>query len=62
MINFFCSGEHANAWEHARRTQRAAVVVGAVLTLHEAVDLGRELWGTLQDERLRLFLDARGVE
>ena len=40
------------AWEHARRIQRAAVFAGAVLTLDEAVDLGRELWGKLQDERI----------
>ena len=30
----------------------AAVFAGAVLTLDEAVDLGRELWGKLQDERI----------
>jgi hypothetical protein len=51
----FCSGEHAQAWEQARQTQSTTVLtvlVGVVLTLREAVDLGRELWGKLQDERI----------
>lgn len=50
MINFFCSGEHAEAWVQARQSQQTTVLQGATLTLAEAVALGVELWGKLHDK------------
>ena len=52
MINFFCSVEHAQVWKRGHQDQHAKTLEGAILTLDEAVELGRELWGHLQDERL----------
>lgn len=52
MINFFCSGEQAQVWKDGHQAQHAGVLAGAILTLPEAIDLGRELWRHLQDERL----------
>jgi hypothetical protein len=54
--NFFCSREHAAAWQHEHAT-----LPGAIVTLEDAVALGRVLWNRFaRTARLsRAALDSR---
>ena len=53
MINFFCSGEHAEAWLQTQAPQPDGGLAGTILTLEEAVELGHDLWGKLREETER---------
>lgn len=46
-ITFFCSGEHLEGWRHDQKTQR----VGIDLTMAEALEVGRAVFGPVLVER-----------
>ena len=45
VMNLFCTSEHLEAWRGANRTEP-----GRALTVAEAAEIGREVWGSLLDE------------
>jgi alkylmercury lyase len=46
-ITFFCSGEHLEQWRHDQKTQHA----GVDLTMAEALEVGRAIFGPVLAER-----------